>query len=258
MTDRGGTRRWRLVRARRDAVPASVRRFNTRARQRRLLAARPWIVGLAAMASVAGVVAVLYLTPLLGVAQVRVVGAHIVTADEVQAAAGVAPGTPLARVDLAAVGHRVDRLAPVLRATVSRGWPDTLVIRIRERTAVAAVAMPDSRAFGLLDATGVLFTTQPRHPNDLPLVSLASAGPDDPATQGALTVLRALTPELRARLIELSAEAPTRIRLELAGGREIIWGDATDNDDKARVATAMLTRPGKVIDVSAPRFVTVR
>jgi cell division protein FtsQ len=253
-----GTRRWRLVRARRDAVPASVRRFNTRARSRRLRAARPWLVGLAVLALVAGVAAVFYLTPLLGVARVRVVGARIVTVDEVRAAAAVAPGTPLARVDLTAVAHRVDRLAPVREATVSRGWPDTIVIRVRERTAVAAVALPDFGAFGLLDAAGVLYTTQSKQPADLPLIRLASAGPNDPATQGALTVLRALTPELRDKLVELSAEAPTRIRLKLAGGREIIWGDATDNEDKARVATAMLSRPGTVIDVSAPRFVTVR
>ena len=39
-----GPRRWRLVRARSDAVPASVRRFNQRAQQRRMQAARPWLV----------------------------------------------------------------------------------------------------------------------------------------------------------------------------------------------------------------------
>ena len=67
-----------------------------------------------------------------------------------------------------------------------------------------------------------------------------------------------ITPALRERLVVLAAPAPTRIRLELSGSREIIWGDGTQNGTKAQVATSLLARPGKVIDVSAPSVITVR
>jgi cell division protein FtsQ len=50
----------------------------------------------------------------------------------------------------------------------------------------------------------------------------------------------------------LSANSPTAIRLELTGGRVVVWGGADQSDVKARVATALLARPGKTIDVSAP------
>ncbi len=40
----GAPRRWRLVRASGIAIPASVRRFNERARARRIAAARPWLL----------------------------------------------------------------------------------------------------------------------------------------------------------------------------------------------------------------------
>src|SRR5690242_11484792 len=130
---------WRLVRARREAVPDSVRRFSERVRQRRLRAALPWLVGLAAAAVLAGAATILLVTPLFGVSDVRVVGARLVTAAEVRAAAHVPPGTPLARVDAAAVSRRVARLAPVATATVIRHWPRTLVVRVVERTAVAVV-----------------------------------------------------------------------------------------------------------------------
>jgi cell division protein FtsQ len=70
-------------------------------------------------------------------------------------------------------------------------------------------------------------------------------------------VLGALTPQLRERLVRLVATAPARIRLELTDDRTVVWGDAEDNDTKARVATALLRREGTVIDVSAPDFVTV-
>jgi cell division protein FtsQ len=131
-------------------------------------------------------------------------------------------------------------------------------VTVQERTGAAVVALAEPAGFGVLDASGVLFTAQPTRPAGLPLLRLATPGPDDPSTQAGLAVLAALTDELRARLVELRAEAPTRVRLELAGGREIIWGDATENETKAQVATSLLARPGTVIDVSAPNVVTVR
>ena len=39
---------------------------------------------------------------------------------------------------------------------------------------------------------------------------------------------------------------------------EIVWGDSTENEAKARVAIVLLERPGNVLDVSAPNLVTVR
>jgi len=251
-----GGRRWRLVRARDDAVPQSVRLFTARARQRRLRAARPWLLALALVVIVGAGAVVVFATPLLGVDRIRVVGAQLVTPDDVVSAAGVRLGTPLARVDLDAVNRRVGRLLPVREVAASRSWPTTLVVRVTERTGVAAVERPTG--FGIVDAAGVVFTAQAARPADLPLLRLAAPGPDDPATQAALTVLAALTGELRAKLVELRADAPTRVRLVLAGGREVVWGDATENGFKAEVATRLLATSGKVIDVSAPNVPTVR
>jgi cell division protein FtsQ len=255
MTD--GGRRWRLVRARGDAVPASVRRFSARARARRLRAARPWLLALAVLAVLGGLYAVVFATPLLGVADVRVRGVHLLTADEVRAAVAVRPGTPLARVDLAAVTRRVDRLSPVARATVSRDWPDALTVRVVERTPAAAV--PVGGGFTIVDADGVAFDSVPQRPAGLPVVAVPAPGPSDPTTRAALTVLGALTPELRAALVSLVADAPTRIRLELSGGRSIIWGDASASVAKAQTVTGLLAArgKGKVIDVSALPVVTM-
>jgi cell division protein FtsQ len=253
---RDNPRRWRLVRARGDAVPASVRRFTARARQRRLHAARPWLAGLGVLALLGAVAVVVSATPLFGVAHIRVLGAHLVTEEQVRQAAGVPAKTPLIRVDRAEVTRRVGALPPVRQATVSRRWPQTLVIEVVERTGVATVRT--GSGFAVLDASGLLFATLPARPPALPLLRLASPGRTDPSTRSALLVLAALTGDLRGRLVELVADAPTRIRLELSGGKEIIWGDATENETKSRVATSLLNRPGKVIDVSAPTIVTVR
>lgn len=253
---RGGDRRWRLVRARNDAVPASVRRFMRRARQRRLRAARPWAV-ICGVLGVAGLAAwLVYGTSVFGVRDVRVTGTEILSPVQVRQAAEVPNGIPLARVDLDAIRARVGALVPVDRVTAYRDWPGTLVIAVVERTAVAVV--PQGGRFGLLDGAGVVFQTVGPRPAHLPVVRLATPGPQDPATRAALQVLAALTEELRAQLVAVAVEGSARIRLELRGERKVIWGDATESATKAKVATALLRREATTIDVSAPDVVTFR
>jgi cell division protein FtsQ len=249
-------RRWRLVRARPDAVPASVRRFTARARHHRWRAAAPWLITAAALAAAGALTAVVFATPLLGASQIKVTGTTLTSPDDVRAVAAIRAGTPLARLDAAAIARRVEALPPVRHVRVERQWPRTVVIRVTERAAVAAVA--DGKEFVLLDETGTGYARLPVRPPLLPLLRVPEPGPADPTTRAALTVLAALTEPLHRALVVLVADAPTRVRLELAGGRSIIWGDATENEAKARVATVLLGRSGRVIDVSAPDLVTVR
>ncbi|MFF5172095.1 cell division protein FtsQ/DivIB [Micromonospora sp. NPDC000089] len=253
---RGPVRRWQLVRAGSDAVPPSTRRFMARARRRRMRAALPWAVA-AGVLALAGLVAWTLLgTGLFGVREVRVVGARLVTPVEVRDAAAVPDGIPLARVDLAATARRIDALAPVERATVTRDWPGALVVTVVERTGVAVV--PRDGQFLVLDRTGVAFRAVPRAPDGLPVVRVVAPGPEDPGTLAALQVLAALTPQLRAELTEVTVDGLARISLALRGDRTVVWGDATRGTDKARVATALLGRDAATIDVSAPDVVTFR
>lgn len=253
---RGPVRRWQLVRAGRDAVPASTRRFMARARRRRMRAVLPWalMVGGLALAGLVGWV--LVGTGLFGVREVRVEGAELVTAVEVRAVAGVPDGTPLARVDLAATAERIGGLPAVERVDVTRDWPDVLVVRLTERTGVAVVPQEDQ--FLVVDAAGVVFRRLSVPPDGLPVVRLATPGPADPETQAALVVLAELTPQLRAELVDVTVEGLARLTLHLRDERRVVWGDATRGADKARVATALLNGAAATIDVSAPDVVTVR
>ncbi|MFG1890753.1 cell division protein FtsQ/DivIB [Micromonospora sp. NPDC049051] len=253
---RASVRRWQLVRAGSDAVPASTRRFMARARQRRMRAALPWAVT-AGVLALAGMLAWTVLgTGLFGVREVRVEGAELVTTVQVRDAAAVPDGAPLARVDLAATARRVGGLPAVERAVVTRDWPDALVVRVTERTPVAVV--PRGQQFVVIDRAGVVFRSAPRPPDGLPVVRLAEPGPDDGPTRAALEVLGALTPQLRAELVDVTVEGLARITLRLRGGRVVVWGDATRGADKARVASALLDRKADTIDVSAPDVVTLR
>jgi cell division protein FtsQ len=256
-------RRWRLVRARGEAVPASLRRFTFLAGHYRMLR---WLVPLVALGVVVvlvGSLVVVYRTSLFAVTTVRVEGAGgQLPAADVRKRAGVADGSALASVDLDAVRSRVAGLPAVRSVTVDTDWPHAVVIRVSARTPVAALpadpAGSGKAGYRLIDASGVVFGSVPAVPAGLPALVVSHPGPRDESTRAALQVLASLTPQLRQRLVRLEASRPTRVRLALTGGRTIVWGDAADNARKAQVATVLLARSGSVIDVSAPDLVTVR
>jgi cell division protein FtsQ len=217
----------------------------------------PWLVALGVLAVLAGAVAVVYETSLFGVSRVEVIGAP---AAEIQVFAAVPPGTPLAGFDKAAVRRRVLADLAVQDVTVLRRFPGTLILQVTMRHAVAVVPVVDGVL--LLDGTGVAFQETRTPPADLPVVRLAAPAPGDLTTRSALVVLAALPPTIRASMVRLEADSPTRIRLDLTGDRTIVWGDATDNQEKIRVLTTLLAsddgaRPG-TLDISAPSVVAVR
>jgi cell division protein FtsQ len=252
----GGGRNWRLVRADTDAVPSSVRRFMARARQRRLRAALPWAVSLGVLLVLGGLAWLVYGTPVLGVRDVRVLGTELLTAQQVQQATGVSDDEPLARVDLDHVRARVRAIPAVDRVVVRRSWPSTLIVEVVERTPVAAV--PSGQSFTLIDRSGVPYRQVGARPADLPLLRLATPGPADEDTRSALTVLGALSSQLRQQLVAVSVAAPAQIKLELRKDRTVVWGDDTQSDTKSQVATALLKKATSEIDVSAPAVVTIR
>jgi cell division protein FtsQ len=203
-----------------------------------------------------GLTWLIYGTPVLGVRDVEVVGAQLLTPQQVQQAVAVPADEPLARVDLDGVRARVRAIPAVDRVVVRRSWPSTLVVEVVERTPVAAV--PDGKRFTLIDRSGVPYETVADNPGDLPLLRLATPGPADLDTRSGLTVLEALSSELREQLVAVSVAAPAQIKLELRKDRTVVWGDDTQSEKKSQVATVLLRRAGSEIDVSAPTVVTIR
>jgi cell division protein FtsQ len=227
-----------------------------RARQRRLRAVLPWAVAAAVLLVTGGLAWLVYGTSVLGVREVRVVGTQLITPLQVEQAAAVPLAEPLARVDLDGVRARVRGIPAVDRVAVKRSWPSTLVVEVVERTPAAAV--PLQEGFTLIDAAGVPYRQVTRRPAGLPLVRTAAPGPSDVNTRSALTVLAALSDELREQLVAVSVAAPAQIRLELRKDRTVVWGDDSKSDVKSQVATALLKKAGTEIDVSAPSVVTIR
>ena len=191
----------------------------------------------------------------LAVRTVEVSGADRLGDAEVRAAASVPAGEPLARVDLAIVRARVQALADVRAAEVTRTWPDTITIDVEERTPVAVVEIGGTLRG--LDAEGVVFREFGSPPDDLPRVeSPADTGRD--ALLEAARVVSALPDDLSRRIDHVEVATVDQIALELRDGRRVVWGSAEESEAKAEVLGALLKQPGATYDVSVPGQPTIR
>lgn len=242
------------LRARRIAV----QRAEGRRRLRRL----------GALAVVASVVAAAWgaaSSPLLDVDRISVTGADHLSASAVEEASGIDRGTPLVSVDPGAVEQTITRLPWVHTAEVRREWPGTVRIAITERTPLA-VALTDDGGWGVLDATGrVLEVVRPPEgvsPADvkppLPLVagvSPGAAGSKVGEEAAGLRVLARLPADIVGAVQSVTAPDGDVV-LQLAGGGEVRFGDASRIEEKVLAVATVLQKVDlgalSRLDVSVP------
>jgi cell division protein FtsQ len=134
---------------------------------------------------------------LLGVSGVAVEGTSRVPPGQVLDVAAIKSGTPLARLDTAAVAARVAALPAVRTVDVRRSWPRAVSIVVRER--VPAAVRVHGTGFVLVDRSGVAFAEVTRRPKDLPLVT-APIGAGAPALRSGLDVLGSVPASVRGQV----------------------------------------------------------
>lgn len=234
-------------------------RFTHRRWQRRLRSWRPWILVIVSVGVVAGVAWVFLLSSHLAAQSVTVSGARQLSEREVRAAADVAPGTPLLRLDLDRIHDRVAAVPEVATVVVHRSWPRTVRIAITEREALAVV--PDNGVWWAMDKTGVLFAEAAERtelPPDLPVVEGVSGG--DPGTRSEVAaVVHTLPSDLLADVNSVTARSMDSITLQLQGAKQVMWGSSADSRHKAQVLEILLAQSkADVFDVSVPQQPTSR
>ena len=212
-------------------------------------------MALAVVLTVVGVAYLVMFTSVLGVRSVEVVGVKEISTEAVIKAAGIQHGTPMVRLDADEAAARVAKLPRVFEVRVERSWPSTVEIIITERSPVAVLRV--GSAIHLVDETGLDYAVVRTAPAGLPTLAMSDVRPDNPATKAAVTVLGAIPKQLKTQVVTVAADTPGDVRLTLADGRVVEWGNAQDNPRKAAVLAALLTRPGKTYDVATPDFPTV-
>lgn len=230
-------------------VVDSTSMFGRRRWRRRLHGWRRWLLAAAVTSGAAFAVWVVLFSSWLGLRSLEVVGTHGVSSSDVAVAAHVAPGTPLARVDLDAVEARVESIPAIAAASVRRDWPHTIVITVSERQAVATTHRGGS--WWLMDRTGVLYRqTAGRDPAE-PIVEV-DAGPGPETLRQVAAVLGALPADIAEQTRRVTASSVDSIVLHLRDGGEVTWGSAAESAQKAAVLGALMTGSASKYDVSVP------
>jgi cell division protein FtsQ len=241
--------------ATRESAPSTAARFSAarfsagaaaarRSRRTRVL------VALAVLAVLLGTAEAVRRSSLLRVADIQVAGTDRVTEAAVLRAAAVSEGSPIYAVDLAGVRERVGALPAVRTVRVARKWPRTVRITVVERVPAAVLASP-ADGLVLVDASGAVIETVRKAPAGL--LTIRAADRVEPvAVRGALAVVAALTPELRARATALRVSSRDDIVVTLRGGVTVVWGSGEDSARKVAVLTALLPKKATRYDVSAP------
>jgi cell division protein FtsQ len=201
---------------------------------------------------------------LLVVRSVSVTGTHLVTPAQVIAAADVPDGTPLLSVDAGAVTRRVEAIREVASATVSKNWPDQLVIAVTERVPVVAVKMADG-GYDQVDPDGVIVSYTKAKPAALPrlVTSLpGSALRGNRAVSTAAAVLAELQPWLAKQVTEVKpttvAAGTEQVTLGLRDGKTVQWGGTGGAAEKNRELAVLLPGGASDIDVSTPGTAVTR
>ncbi|MFD5247041.1 FtsQ-type POTRA domain-containing protein [Amycolatopsis sp. NPDC058340] len=218
---------------------------------------RRWVALLSVLTAVA-LVYLLWFSSMLGVKQVDVVGASSVPADQIRAAAAVPDQKPMLRLDTDEIRDKVAQMPGIATVDVSRSWPSTLEITVTERTAIAFFdSGPGGDGVHLVDGGGVVFKTLKERPAGLPELKLPLVSADDPVTRAVTGVLGVIPQQLLKQVTTATAKTPGSVEFALADGKTVRWGTSADTERKAKVLAALLTREGKVFDVSAPDLPTV-
>jgi cell division protein FtsQ len=198
------------------------------------------------------------------VRSVAVTGTHLVPVSQVDGKADVPLGTPLSRVDTAAVARRVETIPQVASATVSTSWPDGLDIVVRERKPAVAVRMADG-SYDLVDATGVIVRSADAKPASLPLFTTSESGAalrGDAGLAAAAAVLAELPSWLSRSVASVSAAAAPPpagpVTLRLRDGKTVLWGGTDRAAAKARELAILIGDSAHYYDVSAPGTVVTR
>ena len=196
-------------------------------------------------------------SPVLVAKSVKVVGVPRGQVSAIVGQAAVPMGTPLAKVDTAAIGRRVIVAKTLAQVTVSRSYPNTILITAISRVPVLAVKNPQGQV-QVVDSQGVAYATVSAAPKGVPLVNTVENPSSLESMRAAMAVLQALSPDQRAQVTNVTVLGPNMVTFRL-GVVTVMWGGASEPELKVKVMTALLRQKDVVtIDVSAPRTPVIR
>jgi len=209
----------------------------------------PWLIWLILVLAVSGWWS-LYQSKWFIAEGVTVTGNSRLTVEQISGIAAVPIGNSLMSINTATMTEQLMALPEIKVATVERGWPHTILIKVTERNPIAVAATVSG--FNLIDAEGQYAGVVVAPPAGLLVIS---AQPDSNAMLGAIQTLAAIPAQWQ--LTGLAAPSQDSIVATLGSGAVITFGSGERAADKVEVAQALMDKGYTVINVSAPDAATV-
>lgn len=215
------------------------------------------VVGSSVVVLIALIVA--FFSPVFGLTNIRIHGNHLVTEQQILQRIALHKNTPLLQIDRNAVARTISTSFPPIRKTVVRtNFPHTLVITVVERVAVAVTSNNQ-----VIDESGVAFghiTTLPHpgRPGFLPLIDTKNPLVTDEVTRDALQAFTQLPGYMKKRVVRISANSTSSIRFTFVDKKVVLVGTASNMDEKVASLEAILSRKGRIYNVSSPHFPAVK
>jgi cell division protein FtsQ len=200
--------------------------------------------------------------PFLRVNHVRVTGVRHESLAAVLAASGLASHPPMIDVNAAEIDRRLAGFAWIRDVRLTRRWPDTVVVQVREREAVA-VAFDAAHQLQYVDANGRDLGSAPLHAN---LPTLRATGASGPwpfrrAGRGAAYVASRLPPAFTRQVSVISEGAGGAITLQMTTPVRFVLGPPTNLEAKFSAIASVIAHsrlsPGDIVDVSVPGALAV-
>lgn len=222
-----------------------------------MLVLRSMVVAVILMALVASVIAV-YRSTWFSIETIEIVGAQRLSAETVREIAAVPPGATLLRFPAREVTERLESDPRIAEAVVTRDFPDTARIRVRER--VPFLLIDDgSESFWSVDSAGFVIEQLTPDASSTVMVVRDVAGLDpQPGSKtlsetvlNAIAVWEGISEELRARVRVISAPDIDKTALITTDDVTVFIGSAEDINKKDIVVRSILEeRSGSVVSIN--------
>lgn len=215
---------------------------------------RVWVGLIAAVSLLTILVVVVWVTPVLAVTKIEVVGTKLVSEAEILKDLKSLKGRPLPQITTDEVAAKLSDYELIDSVSAVSVPPNTLRIVVIERSAIAIVLVNGVRY--LYDPAGVQIGRASAS-DQLPTIS----GAGNPATSKAfarsIDVLLSLPHSLLSKVESIRALSKDNVVLDLRSNRQsILWGDSSQPGLKAEVLVALMKHYKRSLsitfDVSSP------
>ncbi len=212
----------------------------------------------------------LYRSDIFHVNNVQVNGVSHLTSQEITSIAAVSDDSTLLRLDAGGIISRLKDNAWVQDVSIHRVFPDTIEINITERAPGAVVDINEKSTWVIsTDGTWLSAATTEDQQKAMHIIDVSPSLPTpisgtectDGGIKNALSIMGAISDDLLAKIVSISAESSLKTSLNLVDGVTVAFGDSSDVEIKEAAINSLLSQyEGKIsyINVRVPTRPTYR